>query len=416
MRAPPMRSRRTAGVLSCAFLLAGFTVSDARSSPSASAARCWADGDAESALAALEASRPGRERTLNRAVVWLYMGQAAQAEAELAELHRSEPRWTPALRWLARAEHQLGLPDALDHAAALLAMPGADVHDQLWAGRLFREHGDLQRARAAEGPATALRGGEPIPTALQASHHRLVPPGLYPGETLRYRVKYLFLNLASITLETGGQIRHGGTPAHRVVFTAKSNDGIPFFNIDSRFESVVGQDGAVLAHRHVASDSDTGDDTAGYDMDREADRCTVRTVRDGLFGYDVLPLPANAQDGVSVMLVARALARVRGSAVVPTAVDSNWWPTQLRTLGTERISWRGIEVQTVRMQSVAHYRGPGGLSGVIDIWVSDDERALPYKVKMKVAVGSVVLELLPEGPTSPARAQSAGVVTRGASW
>ena len=178
-----------------------------------------------------------------------------------------------------------------------------------------------------------------------------------------------------------------------------SNDSIPFYHIDSRFESVVAQDGAVLAHRHVASDSDTGSDEASYDMDRESLRCTVRTVRDGLFGYEVLPLPPNAQDGVSVLLVARAVGRARGSAVVPTAVDSLWWPTQLRTVGIETIRWRGRDVQTVRVQSVGHYRGPGGLSGAVDIWVSDDERAVPYWAAMKVAVGSVVLELLPDEPT-----------------
>lgn len=335
----------------------------------------------------------------------------------------------------------------------MLGTPGADVHDQLWAGRLFLEQGDLRRAREAflhavrdddgmglgwvglaeteaqlghaeaardaEARAAALTVNEPIPTTVQAGdvarRHLLLPPGLHGGETLRYRVRYLFLTLASVTLETEGPILHGGSPAHRVVFTAKSNNAIPFFRIDSRFESVVGQDGAVLAHRHVASDSDSGDDVAGYDMDREAVRCTVRTARDGVFGYDVLPLPANAQDGVSVLLVARALARARGSAVVPTAVDSMWWPTELRTLGTERICWRGQEVKTVRMQSVGHYRGPGGLSGAIDIWVSDDERAVPYKVKMKVAVGSVVLELLSDEPTAGTQ-RAGGVVTGGSSW
>jgi hypothetical protein len=110
----------------------------------------------------------------------------------------------------------------------------------------------------------------------------------------------------------------------------------------------------------------------------------------------VLPLPANAQDGVSVLQIARALARARSSAVVPTAVDGLWWPTELRTLGVERIRWRGRDVPAVRMRSVGRYRGAGGMSGGVDIWMSDDERSVPYRVKMKVAVGSVTLELLPD--------------------
>ena len=421
-----------------AVLLAGLPASGAPPVP-ALAGRCWLEGHAEGALAALESSPASRERDLNRAVVRLYAGEVGRVEAELLDLRRREPRWTPALRWLARAQGQLGRPEALGSAASLLGMPGADARDQLWAGRLYLERGDAERARCAflravreedglelawlglaeaemqlghaeaarqaRDRTVAVRSREPIPGTPAAAAAAGPAPapmssGLHPGERLRYRVKYLFLTLAQLTLETEDDVPHAGRPAQRLVFTAKSNPGIPFFHIDSRFESVVGENGAVLAHRHAASDSSTGDDAAAYDMDPEAARCTVRTVRDGLFGYDVLPLPPNAQDGISVLRVARALARVRGAAEVPTAVDSTWKVTSLRTLGPERIRWGGHEVQTVRMQLTGGYRGPGGLSGVVDVWVSDDERAVPYKVRMKIAVGSVVLELLPDEPAA----------------
>jgi len=357
MGARSQRLRRIVVGLSAPLLLTGFAAASGPAVVFTSAARFWVDGRADAALAALAAAAPARERELNRAVVLLYSGEASEATSELTALHEREPRWAPVLRWLARAQEASGPPGA--SPAALLT------------------------------PASAV-GSDP----------RTAPPGLHPGETLRYRVHYLFINLASVTLETGGAIVYRGRPAHRIVFSAKSNDAIPFFHIDSRFESIVDQDGAVLAHRHVASDSDSGSDEAAYDMDREARRCTVRTVRDGLFEYEVLPLPENAQDGVSVLRVARALARARDSAVVPTAVDSMWCATRLQTLGVERIRWQGRDVQAVRIQSTGRYRGPGGMSGAVDIWISDDERSVPYRVKMKVAVGSVSLELLPDEPTT----------------
>jgi hypothetical protein len=398
----------------------------------AGAAKHWIDGDAASALSALDASSGTREDRLNAAVVRLYSGNAAEAAGLLTALRGQDGRWTPSLRWLARAQAELGRPEASDTASALLDRADADVFDRLWAGELFLDQRRPQQARAAfqavvrenagidrgwrglaaaetqlglaEATRTAERGiaavrgpsGSPVvPVAGQP------PPGrpnwsVAGSETLSYEVRYLFVRLASVRLETEPFAVHRGTRARRVVFTAKSNPGIPFFQIDSRFESLVSEDGAVLAHRHVASDSDNGADDAAYDMDAATGRCVVRTVSKGVYGYHRLPLPANAQDGVSVLLFARALARTRGSAVVPTAVDSMWWPTQLRTLGVETIRWRGREVRAVRMQSIGQYRGAGGLSGAVDIWFSDDDRALPYRVKMKVAVGSVVLELLPD--------------------
>ena len=129
---------------------------------------------------------------------------------------------------------------------------------------------------------------------------------------------------------------------------------------------------------------------------RAAGRCTFRMVKDGRFAYEVLSLPAHAQDGISVLLLARAVARVRGSVQVLTAVDGAWNTAQLRTLGPERIRWRGREVATVHVESFGRYKGPAGLSGLVDVWVSDDERALPYRVKMKVAIGSVTIELIPD--------------------
>jgi len=42
------------------------------------------------------------------------------------------------------------------------------------------------------------------------------------------------------------------------------------------------------------------------------------------------------------------------------------------------------------------YKGPGGLSGLVTVWITDDERALPVRAKMKVSVGPVTLTLLPE--------------------
>ena len=131
-------SMRVVGVIAGTVLLVGFT---AGSRPSAigSAHRCWVDGDHEGALAGLEMAPPGRERELNKAIVRLYAGNARRAGADLAELCRRDPRWTPAVRWLARAQSQLGENEALDSAAILLGMPGADARDHLWAGRLYLE-------------------------------------------------------------------------------------------------------------------------------------------------------------------------------------------------------------------------------------------------------------------------------------
>jgi hypothetical protein len=168
--------KRAVGVVAGALQLAGLISPGGPPAGAAVAVSCWLDGDTEGALAALEASPPGRERDLNLRVVRQYARDIARAAVE---------------------------PDT---------------------------------APAAPGPV-------------------LPPPALHPGERLRFRVKYFLFSMASLTLDVGDPIEFGGRAAQRVVFTAKSNPGIFFFHVDSRFESVIGEDGAVLNHRYSADDS-----------------------------------------------------------------------------------------------------------------------------------------------------------------
>lgn len=404
-------------------------------SPQPRAAHAWVEGDATAALAALQDLPASPQRDLNRGVTLLYAGSLAEAEEQLAELRARQPRWAPAVRWLARAQKECGRPEALETAVELLALPGAGPRDHLWVAQLLAErgrpepaHAELHRAVAADtslslawltlaGVERAL-GREQEAREAERRAGPLGPAGagltgptphlpLRAGEKLRLRARYLFLRLATISVETGPDIVYAGQAAHRLVFSVRSNPSLFFFRIDSRFETVVAEDGGVLAHRHLSSDSDAGDELAGYDMDREAGRCTVRTVRDGLFGFERLPLPAGAQDGLSVLQAARSVASLGGEVSVPTAVDGTWKATGLRPQGRERQRCQGREVDTRRVQLLAGYRGPAGLSGAIDLWISSDARALPCRARLKVAIGSVALELLPEERAGQERAGDA---------
>ena len=203
-------------------------------------------------------------------------------------------------------------------------------------------------------------------------------------------------------MEDKGRLLVGGRWAHRIGFSVKAK--LFFLSVNSRFESVIAEEGFVIRQTNVSEDSQAPRRAATYEMDPDRKLCTVRHATEGLFGYDRLPLPPGAQDGISVIQLARAVSRTKGSLWVLTAADGTWKGTQLRAVGTERIEWRDTQVATVKVEMAGHYRGPGGLSGLITLWISDDERAIPLKSKMKVALGSVDLELLPEaGPGSAAR-------------
>jgi len=446
---------------------AGGAPAAARPAESAPATQAWLEGDAARAARELE-GQTDREGVLNRGVALLYAGDAATAERELSALYAREPGWTPALRWLARARAASGSPERDATLAALLAAPGASGSDLLWAGRLQKDAGRLDRAAASLRAATqrdrylylawlwlgdveeargrpdaareawlearelhvggdvlyrlgasSLRAGRAdearrwleqalatpegrereaeiralAPDLAAAPEPLRVAPPLWPGERLTYTARYLFFRFATVEIENQGFTEVHGRRATRFVARMRSKPGFPFLSIDSRFESLIGDDGRVLAHRNSSRDSTEAPRQAAYDMDPATGECVAREVVEGLFGFERFPLAPLDQDGLSIFVAARALAASGASLSVLTAMDSTWKGTELRTRGVERIRWAGGDVDAVEVEAVGHYRGTAGFSGRLRTWISRDGRAVPYKASLKVALGSVVLDL-----------------------
>ena len=303
--------------------------------------------------------------------------------------------------WLGDAEDALGhsvqARDAWLHARGLHA--GGDVlfrlgESSLRAGRDHEGRKFLEDALATpEGRRREDEIRRLLPGLVAPPTARDLAPPLRPGERLRYSARYLFFRFATVLIENQGFAELHGRRGTRVVFSIRSNPGFPLLTIDSRFESVIAEDGSVLAHRSTSHDSTETPRAAAYDMDPATGQCVVRQVVEDLFGFERFPLPPLDQDGVSVLQLARGLARSPGSLSVLTAVDSTWKGTELRTVAPERIRWAGRNVEAMLVEAVGHYRGPAGLSGLVRTWISRDARAIPYKASIKVALGWVVLDL-----------------------
>jgi tetratricopeptide (TPR) repeat protein len=440
----------------------------------------WLAGDAPQAVRELM-SRTDRESVLNRNIARVYAGEGATAEQELQALLVLHPRWTPALRWLARARAASGSARLGETVLLLLTDTGATSRDFLWVGQLRLDRGEWAGARACLRQAVAkeqdlylgwlwlgdaeaalgqqapareawlqardLHAGGDVLLRLAKSSllagrrdegrrwleearatpegrlredeiRKLAPdlpaipapapvvPPLNPGEKLRYSSRYLFIRFATLETENQGWTEFHGRRAAKLVLTVRSNRGFRFLDIDSRFESLIAEDGSVLAHRNVTSDSVDGRRATSWEMDPATGRSVVRFVVDGLYGFDRLPLPPLVQDGLSVPQLARGLAGTRRLSVL-TAIDGTWKGTQLRTVANGRVKWAGRSVDAVQVESEGRYKGPAGLSGVVRTWIGRDARAIPYEVSFKLALGAVVLELSEESGTVGAQMAAA---------
>ena len=253
------------------------------------------------------------------------------------------------------------------------------------------------------GPA---RTGEPAP----------VNRVFQPGEELRYKVKWNFLRLGTLTVRTTRDNNCKGPGEFKLVMIVESNPDLGFIWIREWNESLM--DGMTLGSKQFLGKHRNGD---SYVEIRQAynkeQRTAVYTEIDGNLGTlrssDTLRNVDSYVEGPSLLFYTRCMSRSFGVKRVPTLVGGKIAATELRFDGTTE----DVEIDAVdRPVRTRYYTGhaewtggsTAGLSGDFTGWVSDDAAAVPIVAELKVLLGSIRLELEqwsrpgwvpPSGPT-----------------
>jgi len=393
---------------------------------------------------------------LNQAVVFLYLNKPQDAQKILGPLLEAWPSWIEALRLDVRVQVALDPSKSLGAYQTLLnhskslgldyfsAAPhfmragnlelGLEYYEEavkedkhlyyawLGLGDAQITTGDSDEAQKSWQEAFDIHRGSDVAYRLNRQYwgneeiQNLAPdkprpetqypsnasPTLRPGEVLRYKVKYMMFNLGTLVVENLGRFRHQEIWVHRIRFTVKSAGLGSLLHIDSEFESWIAEKGVfTLMQRNLQSDSASGDGASQFEMNFKKGVCMIRTIKGQYLNFEEVLLPSRPQDGVSVFQMAREMARRRENASALTMVDGAWKGTTFTAGKESTLRWNGQKRKVIRVDAYAHYKGPGGLSGRIRGWFSDDERAIPYKSKMKILLGSVVFRLQSDSILDP---------------
>ncbi len=107
-----------------------------------------------------------------------------------------------------------------------------------------------------------------------------------------------------------------------------------------------------------------------------------------------LPIQGNVLDPLSGFYYVRSLKMAPpGSVFVNIFDDKRSWTVEVRVLRRERIRTKLGEFNTIVIKPLMKSEGTFNRKGDMFIWLTDDERHLPVKVKTKVIVGSVTATL-----------------------
>ena len=242
------------------------------------------------------------------------------------------------------------------------------------------------------GPEAPLRAGSLAPPP---------PPGtmLQVGEELTYKVKYLFLNLGSITIRINDRRFVNGRA--RYAATAFIDSRVPLItDLHVRFDSQF--DERVFSYGWTAVDSTKdGVYVRNIQFDYDRDRMMVDRGERTDSGYvveraDTIALANHCQDGLSLYYYAREHVLERKEHNVPTVIDTEQVNTYINfTTELDEVSIGAVDydVSVVGFDGRAEFVGIFGLTGGFEGWFSNDQARVPIVAYMNVIVGSIKVEL-----------------------
>ena len=184
----------------------------------------------------------------------------------------------------------------------------------------------------------------------------------------------------------------------RVVSTARSADWISvFFPVEDRVESVLTKVPPPLLGLPKNYRIKTREGNHRKDKEIVFDHEKGKAVYINHLGKEKLELAINGNtyDAYSSFYYLRTLNLEVGKSVYVSILDNKeLWNVEVQVLKKEKLKTILGEVNTILIKPLIKSEGIFERKGEIYIWLTDDARRIPVKMKTKVAIGSITATLV----------------------
>lgn len=216
------------------------------------------------------------------------------------------------------------------------------------------------------------------------------------GEVLRYKVTWSFIRLGTVIVEQRADSTNPGS--FLVSMSVTSTPSLPFISVDFLNETLLSDDRQTITRETIFSGKDRSLQTMySYEADRglilahEYNRGAVSSV-------DSLTAEEPCYDALGLFMTSRLLNGSGLSVTLPTLNDHSIRPTDLTfTTEPEEIEVDAFPspIRCRRVMGNANWVGTSfaGMKGPFEGWISDDSAGIPLKARVKIFLGSIVLEL-----------------------
>ncbi|MBZ0204152.1 MAG: DUF3108 domain-containing protein [Ignavibacteria bacterium] len=233
-------------------------------------------------------------------------------------------------------------------------------------------------------------------SAFSQESYRELPNNAFGfGERLSYEISYGFITAAEsfITISPNA-VPISGRETYEVNFEVNSRSSFDvIYKVRDNYKTFIDTRGIFpwRFEQHIREQNFKKD----FEISFMPDSSKVITKTD-YTNVRSFSAPAYVQDILSALYYVRTLdlSKYKGGDVitVETFNDDKHFPQQIRIEGRETIDVASGEFKTVIVQPMLQ-EGFTNKTSDIFVYLSDDERKIPVKVKMKIVIGALVAEL-----------------------
>lgn len=213
-----------------------------------------------------------------------------------------------------------------------------------------------------------------------------------PGEVLKFRVHYGFIDAGVATLEVKEEMKKiGDRECYHVVGSGESVGAFDwFFKVRDRYESIIDKKAMIpwLFFRRVDEGGYKINQNVSFDHYRDSAKSDKKTIA----------IPEYSQDMISAFYYARTMnlshAKEGDVFPIPGYLDDEAVPLNFRFIGRETIRSKVGKIKCLKLRPMLQEGRVFKDNEDMTVWLSDDVNHVPVRIQTDVLVGSIKMELV----------------------
>lgn len=221
-----------------------------------------------------------------------------------------------------------------------------------------------------------------------------------PGEKLTFEISYGFVNAGTAIMEIDNNYQTiNGRKCYDIRFNVNSTSSFDWvYKVRDFYRTYVDAEGLFpwRFEQHIKEGNYQRDFEAIFDQQNHTAK-TYTGEKDPKKFEGEYTIPEYTQDAMSAFYYFRTLdyskMKEGDKILLQNFYKDTTYPLQVRYLGKETIEVTAGEFRCIKVEPLVQEGGLFKSEGSIVVWMTDDDRRMPVKVKTKVIIGSIDADL-----------------------